>query len=138
MGSASGPYGGRYMANCKWCEQPFLPVKDWQVFCCERHCQDWHLHQRKLARQEKLFAKLRERDEALARLNKEELAQLVEDSRGTPEQRRQAGEALARLNGNGNASVEDEHRAKWKAIRAEWAEEDRQEAQERPRFLRRF
>ena len=126
------------MANCKWCEQPFLPVKDWQVFCCERHCQDWHLHQRKLARQEKLFAKLRKRDEALAKLSKGELSRLVEDSRGTPEQRRQAGETLARLNGNGNASVEDEHRAKWKAIRAEWAEEDRQEAQERPRFLRRF
>jgi hypothetical protein len=114
------------MANCKWCEQPFLPVKDWQVFCCERYCQDWHLHQRKLVRQEKLFDKLRKRDEVLARLNKEELAQLVENSKGTAEQRRQAGETL------------DEHRAKWKAIREGWAEEDRQEAQERPRFLRRF
>jgi hypothetical protein len=96
------------------------------------------LHQRKLKRQEKLFAELRERDEALAKLSKGELSRLVEESRGTPEQRRQAGETLARLNDNGNASVEDEHRAKWKAIREEWAEEDRQEAQERPRFLRRF
>jgi transposase-like protein len=37
---------------------------------------------------------------------------------------------------NGNASVEDEHRAKWAAIRTEWAEEDRQAAQ--PKFVRRF
>src|SRR5262249_2647965 len=69
-GKSVWTHGGRYMANCKWCEQPFLPVKDWQVFCCERHCQDWHLHQRKLPRQEKLFAKLRGRDEALAKLSK--------------------------------------------------------------------
>jgi hypothetical protein len=62
----------------------------------------------------------------LAGLSKQKLAELVEKSRGTPEQRRQAGETL------------DEHRAKWKAIREEWAEEDRQEALQRPRFLRRF
>jgi len=38
---------------------------------------------------------------------------------------------------NGNAGVTDEHRAKWTAIRAEWDEEDKQEARQ-PRFLRRF
>jgi hypothetical protein len=33
---------------------------------------------------------------------------------------------------------DEAYQAKWKAIRAEWDEEDRQEAQERPRFVRRF
>jgi|SRR5215813_2563118 len=85
------------METCKWCEQPFLPVRDWQLYCSDRCCQDWHLHQRKRARQEKLFAKLRERDEALARLSKQDLKQPVEDSRGTTEQRRQAADALAEI-----------------------------------------
>jgi len=48
---------------------------------------------------------------------------------------RVAGELMA--NGNG-ASVEDAHREKWERIRAEWAEEDRQDAEQQPRFLRRF
>jgi hypothetical protein len=82
------------MLNCKWCEKPFIEVKPWQEFCTSRCCQDWHLHQRKLARQEKLFDKLRRRDEALAQLGNGQLAQLVEDSRGTEEQRRQASEVL--------------------------------------------
>ena len=85
------------MLNCKWCDESFLPVKDWQVYCCERCQQDWHLHQRKLARQEKLFAKLRRRDEALAKLNNGELAQLVQDSRGTEEMRQRAREVLAKI-----------------------------------------
>jgi hypothetical protein len=85
------------MQKCKWCGEPFLPVKDWQEFCCGRHCQDWHLHQRKLARQEKLFDKLRKRDEALARLNNGELAQLIQDSRGTEEQRQRVKEVLAKI-----------------------------------------
>ena len=42
------------------------------------------------------------------------------------------GLRAGRLNGS------DEHQAKWAAIRAEWAEEDRQEVQQRPKFLRRF
>jgi len=41
-------------------------------------------------------------------------------------------------NGNSNANVDDAHRAKWAAIRAEWADEDRQEAQQQRRFLRRY
>jgi hypothetical protein len=61
---------GNGMPRCKWCSDPFLPVKDWQLFCSDRCCQDWHLHQRKLVRQEKLFAKLRSQDEALARLQR--------------------------------------------------------------------
>jgi hypothetical protein len=39
--------------------------------------------------------------------------------------------------GNGHLTADDAHQAKWAEIRAEWAEEDRQEAQQ-PRFLRRF
>jgi hypothetical protein len=110
------------MERCKWCGMPFLAVKVWQLFCSHRCQQDWHLDQRKLARQEELYDKLRRRDEALARLSKGQLAQLVQDSRGTPEQRRQASKVLAEL---------DEHRAKWVAIRAEWAEEDREERRAR-------
>src|SRR6516225_9233661 len=95
-------YKGNYrremgMLNCKWCDQPFLPVKDWQVYCSERCQQDWPLHQRRLARQEKLFAKLRRRDEAVAKLNNGQLAQLVQDSRGTAEEREKAKEVLAQL-----------------------------------------
>lgn|SRR5262245_57420740 len=85
------------MLNCKWCDQLFLPVKGWQLFCSSRCCQDWHLHQRKLARQEKLFAQLRRREEALAKISNGQLAHLVEDSRGTAEQREKAKEVLARI-----------------------------------------
>ena len=46
--------------------------------------------------------------------------------------------ANGHANGNGPSSGDEEHRAKWKAIRAEWAEEDRQEAQQQPKFPRRF
>ena len=88
---------GSGMPKCKWCDDVFLPVKDWQLFCCDRCCQNWHLHQRKLARQEKLFAKLRSQDEALARLNNGELAQLIQDSRGTEEQRQRVKEVLAKI-----------------------------------------
>ena len=103
------------------------------------------MHQRKLRRQEKLFAKLRKRDEALAKLNEEELAKLVENSKGTTEQRRQAGKTLSELaspNGNGGLRNDEAYRDKWQAIREEWGkwdEEDRQEAQRgQPRFVRRF
>lgn len=130
------------MPNCKWCNQPFIEVKVWQVFCSGRCCQDWHLHQRKLAREEKLFARLRKRDEVLARLNNGELAQLVADSRGTPEQRKQVSETLARLSGNNGNGSGDAHREKWAAIRAEWEREDQEEEQQRrrnePRFVRRI
>jgi hypothetical protein len=88
---------GNGMSKCKWCGEPFLPVKDWQVYCCERCQQDWHLHQRKLARQEKLFDKLRKRDEALAKVNNGQLAQLVQDSRGTAQERQKASEVLAKI-----------------------------------------
>src|SRR6516162_4744606 len=105
------------METCKWCNQPFLQMRDWQLFCCERCCQDWHLHQRKLRRQEKLFAKLRKRDEALAKLSEEELAKLVENSKGTTEQRRrQAGKTLselASLNGNGEFKHDETYWDKW-------------------------
>src|SRR5215831_16844624 len=104
------------MLNCKWCDESFLPVKDWQVYCCERCQQDWHLHQRKSARQEKLFAKLRRRDEALAKLNNGELVQLVLDSRGTAEMRQRAKEVLAKIEinipANANAKTGPIHTCK--------------------------
>jgi hypothetical protein len=50
-----------------------------------------------LARQEKLFAKLRGRDETLAKFNNGELAQLIQDSRGTEEQRQKVKEVLAKI-----------------------------------------
>jgi hypothetical protein len=111
---------GNGMPKCKWCGEPFLPVKDWQLFCCARHCQDWHLHQRKLAWEERLFDKLRKRDEALARLNNGELAQLVLDSRGTEEMRQRAREVLAKIeikipenaNANGNGEVAEIRKCK--------------------------
>lgn len=39
------------MVNCKYCEKPYWPNKPWQVFCCFRCQQDWHLQERKLSRQ---------------------------------------------------------------------------------------
>jgi hypothetical protein len=89
-----------------------------------------------LERQEKLFDKLRRRDEVLARLNNGELAQLVADSRGTPDQRKQVSETLARLNGDG-IGHDDAYREKWAAIRAEWAQEDEEDERE-PKFVRRI
>jgi hypothetical protein len=69
------------MPTCKYCNKLFLETKPWQEFCCTRHQQDWHLHQRKLARQEKLFDKLARRDHG----------------EGTPEQRQKAREVVARI-----------------------------------------
>jgi hypothetical protein len=74
------------MAICKYCNQSFLEVKPWQEFCCQRHQQDWHLHQRKLARQERLFDKLIERENGM-------------NGHGTPEERKEASEVLARIVG---------------------------------------
>src|SRR5215813_6185779 len=80
--------GGKLMVNCRHCNKPFEEAKPWQV-CCERCQQDWHLHQRKLARQEKLFARLKEQDEARANGGRLD--------RGTPEQRQAASEVLAQI-----------------------------------------
>jgi hypothetical protein len=73
------------MPTCKHCNRPFLQAKPWQEFCCTRHQQDWHLHQRKLARQEKLFDRLARRDHG------------AQEDHGTPEQRKEASEALTRI-----------------------------------------
>ena len=56
-------------------------------------------------------------------------------------QQRKAELAAAKLDGNGHANgggvAVEAHRAKWAAIRAEWAEEDGQEAQRKfPRRAR--
>ena len=72
------------MPICKHCNKPFRETKPWQVYCCERCQQDWHLHQRKLARQETLFAKLKDREAGM-------------NGHGTPEQRQEAREALAKI-----------------------------------------
>jgi hypothetical protein len=71
------------MDTCKHCNQPFLQAKPWQQFCCQRCQQDWHLHQRKLARQEKLLDKLASRDHGLMANG---------NGHGTPEQRQKARE----------------------------------------------
>jgi hypothetical protein len=67
-------------------------------------------------RQEKLFAKLRRRDEALAKLNNGELVQLVLDSRGTAEMRQRAKEVLAKIEinipANANAKTGPIHTCK--------------------------
>ena len=73
------------MATCRHCDKSFQEVKSWQVFCCERCQQDWHLHQRKLARQDRLFARLKEREEGNG------------DASVTEEQRQKASEMLARI-----------------------------------------
>jgi hypothetical protein len=73
------------MPTCKHCNRPFLQAKPWQEFCHQRCQQDWHLHQRKLARQEKLFDKLARRDHG------------AQEDQGTSEQRKEASEVLARI-----------------------------------------
>ena len=50
------------MAICKFCNQPFREEKPWQEYCCYRHQQDWHLRERKRAREERLYAKLKDRE----------------------------------------------------------------------------
>jgi hypothetical protein len=71
------------MVTCRWCDQPFQEAKPWQEFCCQRHQQDWHLHQRKLARVEEA------EDRRAERMN----------GQGTPEQRQKASEVFARFGG---------------------------------------
>jgi hypothetical protein len=72
------------METCKQCNRPFVQVKPWQEFCCTRHQQDWHLHQRKLERREKLANG---------------------HDRGTPEQRKEASEVLARIIQSGQGRI---------------------------------
>jgi hypothetical protein len=62
------------METCKHCNRPFVQAKPWQEFCCQRCQQDWHLHQRKLARVE------------------EAEDRLANGHGGTPEQRQKASE----------------------------------------------
>ena len=52
-------------------------------------------------------------------------------------QYRKAEVMAAEVKANGHLISDDAHQAKWAEIRAEWAKEDRQEAQP-VRFLRRF
>jgi hypothetical protein len=37
------------MKTCPWCNEDFRPNRDWQEFCCTKHQQAWHRHERKLA-----------------------------------------------------------------------------------------
>ena len=54
----------------------------------------------------------------MARLSEEELAKLVENSKGTTEQRRHAGKTLSGLASlKGNDGIDDAYRDKWQAIR---------------------
>jgi hypothetical protein len=93
--------------QCENCGRDFNPNRGWQRFCDKECQQAWNRFQYKKA------------------YRKAELMLAVDALKGN-----------GRLNANGNA-VDDEHRAKWAAIRAEWVEEDRQEAQQ-PRLWRRF
>jgi hypothetical protein len=34
--------------TCPWCNEDFTPSREWQDFCCTKHQQAWHRHQRKL------------------------------------------------------------------------------------------
>ena len=77
------------MNICRHCNEPFIETVPHKLYCSIRCQQDWHLHQRKLARQQKLFAKLKRQDEAIA-----SGAPLVEEQYGTPEQREKAREIL--------------------------------------------
>ena len=36
------------MKTCPWCNGDFTPRRDWQEFCCTKHQQAWHRHERKL------------------------------------------------------------------------------------------
>ena len=40
------------MAICEWCEQEYEQSKWWQRFCCPKHKDDWHNHQKSLALRE--------------------------------------------------------------------------------------
>jgi len=54
---------------------------------------------------------------------------------------RYRGDKVEDLKGNGaihERQHDDAHQAKWAAIRAEWAEEDRQEQRSRPKLVRRI
>jgi hypothetical protein len=37
------------MAICEWCDQEYEQSKWWQRFCCSKHKDDWHNHQKSLA-----------------------------------------------------------------------------------------
>src|SRR5262245_58157515 len=97
--------GDTRMATCKHCNQPFLEVKSWQEFCCQRHQQDWHLHQRKLARQEQLFDRIIERENGMNdyvvwKPKRGENKEAVEArQKARREERRKASEALAQIIG---------------------------------------
>ena len=79
------------MVTCRWCNQSFVQNKPWQEFCCTRHQQDWHLHQKKLVRdEEKLFAEQGRVEEAEERRA---------NGHGIAEQRKKASEVLARFGG---------------------------------------
>ena len=40
------------MAICEWCDQEYEQSKWWQRFCCSKHKDDWHNHQKSLALRE--------------------------------------------------------------------------------------
>jgi|GraSoiStandDraft_17_1057272.scaffolds.fasta_scaffold836759_2 hypothetical protein len=93
------------MPICKQCNRSFVETKPWQEFCCQRHQQDWHLHQRKLARQERLFDRIKERENGMngyvvwkpKRKEKKEEVEARQKARG--EQRQKASEVLAQIIG---------------------------------------
>ena len=94
------------MPTCKFCGEPFLETKPWQEFCKQRHQQDWHLHQRKLARQERLFDRIKERENGMNGYvvwkprRKEKKEDVEARQKAREEQRQKASEALAQIIGD--------------------------------------
>jgi len=63
------------MMICKYCNELFDEIKPWQVFCCQRCQQDWHLQQRKVRNREQRAAA----DASLAEKVREALANIEID-----------------------------------------------------------
>lgn len=98
------------MAICDYCGNPFPEMNGWQRFCCHRHQQDWHLRQRRLARQKELFAKLAARDHCVPPLEV-----YIQAYTEREDWRQAAREAIAeagitQANGNGESKAERKER----------------------------
>src|SRR5262249_19621649 len=88
------------MKTCKWerCNKTFYEVKPWQEFCCTRHQQDWHLHQRRLARQDRRYRQQCTLNDNHIGEVREAITSLIEQGRAKMEQAKaQAEQAKAKM-----------------------------------------
>src|SRR6478672_4265641 len=70
------------MAICEWCNQEYEQSKWWQRFCCSKHKDDFHNHEKSLA--------LRQVEEEQAEVRREArlespLSEIVERMKSKPE-----------------------------------------------------